>query len=387
MSGSTCTICTQNIKRNQEKSVPKTIITCNWCERLFHLNCVKLEPIDTDILEKCKNFVWVCDSCLGYKYMRNLIDSLSKKINDVEKEVKNQNRSIEKQNTLIETLSEAVVKKNEEIKQDIYKIKDKKDQETFAEKVKLKNADPVIVIKPKNLNQTHDDTRREIKSSFNPTKMAVSGMKNARDGGVIVELKNKIAAESLKKEVENKFGQKYNITEPKKQLPRVKIVGITETNEPEEIENLLVAQNEEIFRRRKPNVVHVAKNKRNNRSYVAYVELDGETYVEILQIGKTNIGWDRCYVYDAIDVTVCYKCHGFNHIAKDCTKNHICAKCGEAHYTAECQTDDKDVICVNCKYAVEKLKLKVNFHHPTWSKDCPAYVRNLEIRKSKVDFL
>ena len=60
MSGSTCTICTQNIKRHQEKSVSKTIIACHWYELLF-------QQTDTEISAKYKNFVWLCDACLAHK--------------------------------------------------------------------------------------------------------------------------------------------------------------------------------------------------------------------------------------------------------------------------------------------------------------------------------
>lgn len=248
----------------------------------------------------------------------------------------------------------------------------------------------MVVIRPKNSNQRHEETRKEVKSSLDPTKIAVSCMKNARNGGVVIECKNKVAAETLKTEASNKMGQKYDISEPKKQLPKVKIVGITETNDPNEIEELMHVQNEDILTREnsKIKVLHVAPSKRNKRSSIAYVQMDGVSYDKILKTGKINIGWDRCAVYDAVDLSICYNCCGFNHIAKNCNRESVCAKCGDSHCTSECVVADNRSVCANCKYAVEKLHIKhIDFNHHTWSKDCPSYLRNLEIKKSKTDFL
>ena len=247
-----------------------------------------------------------------------------------------------------------------------------------------------MVIKPRNANQKHDETRKEVKSSFDPTKIAVSCMKNSRDGGVIIECKSKVAAEKLKAEACKKTGEKYNISEPKKHHPKIKIVGITETSVPEEIEELMYAQNEDFLPKDKSvtKVMHVAPSKKNKKKFYGIcVQVDGESYDKILKNGKINIGWDICAVYDAVDIPICYKCCGFNHLAKQCDTQTVCAKCGSSHRTPECEVADNEVICVGCKYAVEKLNIKkVDFHHHTWSREYPAYLRNLEIKKSKIDF-
>lgn len=387
------------------KEEDSDIYLCDVCQSTQCQKCTNLTVSEIRAVAiKKRQIMFLCDCCkmkienLNVDTPNKLLNEVICKLNDIQEEVKNQKHIIakqgeliEKQGQLIETLTTAINSKNKEIKSDINKvIKTQEDiAETYAGKTKKKIVEPVILIKPKDSTQKNDDTRKEVKNYIDPTKMAVSGMKNSRDGGVIIECKNKAAADTLKAEAQNKLGQKYNVIEPKTQLPKIKIVGITETNSPEEIEELLYVQNEDILDRQKSNikVVHVTQNKKNKRSYVAYIQLDGDSYNKILKAAKINIGWDRCAVYDAVDIAMCFNCCGFN-LAKNCSKQMICAKCGGEHSTNTCEAVDNEATCVNCKHAVEKLKIKnIDYHHNTWSKDCPAYIRNLEIKRSRINFL
>ena len=50
-------------------------------------------------------------------------------------------------------------------------------------------------------------------------------------------------------------------------------------------------------------------------------------------------------------VTQCYKCQGFNHVAKDCKSDQKCVRCAGAHKSTECPDKDKESLklkCSNC---------------------------------------
>ncbi|KAJ8983457.1 hypothetical protein NQ317_013332 [Molorchus minor] len=61
---------------------------------------------------------------------------------------------------------------------------------------------------------------------------------------------------------------------------------------------------------------------------------------------KHNLRWSRGKAYDYVYVNRCYKCLGFNHIAKDCRNSKACSKCSLDH-EGECKT--KQNKCTNCK--------------------------------------
>ena len=70
------------------------------------------------------------------------------------------------------------------------------------------------------------------------------------------------------------------------------------------------------------------------------------------------------------EVTQCYKCQGFGHIAKHCTHTFIkCLQCGRiGHKKADCRA--RNPRCANCAGP-----------HKAWSKICPFYLKEVEALK------
>ena len=46
-------------------------------------------------------------------------------------------------------------------------------------------------------------------------------------------------------------------------------------------------------------------------------------------------------------VTQCYKCQGFNHVAKDCKSEQKCVRCAGAHKSTECPDKNKKSLNLN----------------------------------------
>lgn len=159
----------------------------------------------------------------------------------------------------------------------------------------------------------------------------------------------------------------------------------------EEIFNKIKSQNQSVVTEKSNlKVVHMSMMKpfKNQRDrYLAYAEVDPQTYKKMLDVGKINVGWDVCRVYDAVSVVRCYKCNGYNHKAKMCTRDVKCPKCAGSHSIKDCKAKETEVICSNCKEAVTKLNLRINIDHAAWDTECPVFKKNLEIEKNKIDFL
>lgn len=385
MSPGICTKCSVALRRAEKN------IKCGWCEHIFHITCVNISEDDRDYIGNNANLVWYCDVCIQNKNTSNktMLENILDTIKQLKASIDQQNEVISKQEKKISKLQESIKSSDDDLKLNIKNVLEVKDviQETYSSKLKIKKPEPVIVIKPKDAKQPNTDTRKVIKDSFDPTKSGVSGIKNTRDGGIVLGCKNREAAEKLKAEAITKLGEKYNVIEPKKLLPRIKITGMNDRDTPEKLEKSILDQNEEYFIENKYfKIIYVGEQK-NRRGFFAYAELNGESYRRILANRKINVGWDRCYVFDAVDITRCYKCSGFNHKAKECRNNLTCPKCGKSHTEDECTLEENSAECQNCKNVAHKLKLKIDCKHHSLSRECPTYLRKLELLKNKIDFL
>ena len=84
----------------------------------------------------------------------------------------------------------------------------------------------------------------------------------------------------------------------------------------------------------------------------------------------------RCENYRTTPpVTQCYKCQGFNHVAKDCKSEQKCVRCAGAHKSTECPDKDKKSLklkCSNCKG-----------DHVASSRDCPKFKDQIKIQADR----
>lgn len=102
--------------------------------------------------------------------------------------------------------------------------------------------------------------------------------------------------------------------------------------------------------------------------FIFIVEVDGNSFSEIMRLGKLNIGWDRCPVYEYFDVVRCYNCGGFGHIGKVCKLGKACLNCGESgHLKDSCKNSSK---CANCEKTNRKSNLNLDVHHSIFSHSC-----------------
>ena len=84
----------------------------------------------------------------------------------------------------------------------------------------------------------------------------------------------------------------------------------------------------------------------------------------------------RCESYrTAPQVTQCYKCQGFNHIAKDCKNAQKCLRCAGAHKSTECPDKNKDSLKLKCS--------NCDGEHVASSKECPKFRDQIKVQADK----
>lgn len=96
----------------------------------------------------------------------------------------------------------------------------------------------------------------------------------------------------------------------------------------------------------------------------------------LLRKEKQNVGWKKYLIFNYINVKKCFKCWGYYHIAKNCTRNETCHKCAGNHKKRwNVQKQGKDVLIVKDVFKNKIYNLKINDEHDTFNKECPTLKR------------
>lgn len=256
---------------------------------------------------------------------------------------------------------------------------------TYSGAVKEKKKEKVIIIKPKE-KQESEATKKTIKEKVDIKNMAVgvTRLKKGSNGTVILGCETTEETEKLKTIVQEKMGEGFKVTETMQQKPKIKIVNM-ETDELELADDELVEtikkQNamEEIEGREMKIVKRINKEGRHEGSIIMIV--DEGTHQELLMKGKISVGWRKCPVYNHINVKRCYKCWGYYHIAKNCTREETCHKCAGNHEASKCTAAENK--CINCVFKNRAFNLEINTEHDALDRECPTYKRAIQEEKRR----
>lgn len=144
--------------------------------------------------------------------------------------------------------------------------------------------------------------------------------------------------------------------------PKLKVVGIDNFEEMDDsnIEDDINLRNFSNFKR-KCVILNSYKNSKTNLLTVIL-----ETPAEIYQSVKENnnrlfVGYQKCRVYDYVNIKPCHNCGRFGHKDSKCKNNIVCLKCAGKHKTSECQVNN--LKCTNCDFRNTKYNTKLKTDH------------------------
>lgn len=243
-----------------------------------------------------------------------------------------------------------------------------------------------VVIKPK-VSQDVDTTKSEIKSNLDPVVHAVKDVFFNDNGNAIIRCDSQQSALKLIDSAQSSLGTKYEIGIQTALRPRVKIVGFSEVMQDEFISKLLKQNN--LPDNAELKVVRFTKSKKLKDNPMSVVlEVDACTFKILLNAKYVNIEWERCPVFESIDVLRCFRCSEFGHIAANCNKPFCCPKCTECHEATECMSEYEK--CINCTIANKAQNVpadqQLEVNHCSWSNECPVYLKRLEKSRQRIDY-
>lgn len=264
---------------------------------------------------------------------------------------------------------------------------------SYSSAVKERKKETVIIVKP-NVQQESEATKKMIKEKVDIKHMAVgvTKLKKGSNGTVILGCETGGEINTLKAAVQEKMGENFKVTESTQSKPKIKVVNIEEEElklADDDLVGIIKTQNGmEASEGREMKIVKrlvkgndQERNKRGRGEGSIIVEVDERTHDELLSRGKLSVGWKKCPVYNHVSVKRCYKCWGYYHIAKNCSREETCYKCAGNHNAKDCLSLANK--CINCMFKNKAYNLKINVEHSAIDQSCPTYKRAMEEEKRR----
>lgn len=262
---------------------------------------------------------------------------------------------------------------------------------SYSDIVKKKKEN-IIIIKPK-VQQESETTKKIIKEKIDIKNMpmGITKVRKGREGTVILGCETGEEINKLKDVMQSKLGENYNVTESLQKKPKIKIININEEEMELDGDELLdtIKRQNSMNESRISIVKKISKRKNmddsqpRSKSGAIIIEVDEITHDLMLKKEKLNIGWRKCPVFDHVSIKRCFKCWGFYHIAKNCTRDETCHKCAGTHKASECRKKENKNKCVNCMFKIKTYNLKIKDDHDALDPECPTYKRAIEEEKRR----
>lgn len=241
----------------------------------------------------------------------------------------------------------------------------------------LSEAKKTVVIEIEGEEKEIEKTRNQLETN-QITNVIPKQIKKTRKG-MLITCKTESEATQLREEINQQNLENIKTKEGEIIKQKLMIFNVPKRVNNEEIIER-VANEMKIENRQMIEVNYkIEKEKCNHYA----ITLPKELKNKMLEQKEMNIGLNRCSIKPHVNVTRCYKCLRYDHIASKCTKlNQNCHNCSKEHNnTQNCQDAPS---CLNCKsYNVYHPTRKINENHKPTSSECNFYKLYLKINQIK----
>lgn len=156
-----------------------SIVSCDSvCGKQFHIKCVRISSS-----HHMKICFFICDDC-GIDSVKAVNDKLKKIVsmfNIYDEQAKRNGDSLEEIRKELGELKICIAKDNDEMKKkfnSVNVVASENNNMTYAQRVKAKNNNAVVIVKPKNSEQKSNETIIDIKSKIDPVNLKIERVRN-----------------------------------------------------------------------------------------------------------------------------------------------------------------------------------------------------------------
>lgn len=233
------------------------------------------------------------------------------------------------------------------------------------------------------IDNVHDP--KETIATLRNIKEIGKGFKNikqTKNGAVIIESHDKEQQDKLKTVINNIDNIKYK--ENNTNNPMFMITGIVKGYSDSEFVEELERLNDDIVKELQTTIqdkikVVAKKECRNPEKENWILQAPAKITKWFLKKGTIYFDLVMLHVQEHVNLAFCFKCSGFDHVAKYCTQRECCHKCGEQHNAKECTATT--LRCANC----QKMKY-TDTQHSARDTNCPVYKRRLARFRNNIDY-
>lgn len=352
------------------------VFGCDKCKKLYCDVCGSIAPSEVRCLElKKRTLLFHCNACLtaGEKSC-DLADLIDAKMQEALRELNSMFEGFKTEFLQMATNKLSGVSVSAE-----------PPEGTYAS-VLSKQSQRSVMIKPKDGAQKNSKTKLDVVHGVDPvgSQIKINSVKQIRNGGLIVSCEGSAHADKFIQLAGEKLSTGYDVHPLKKILPRIRVAGMSEELSSEVLRDYILKQNEDMFAESSEcKILKLSSIKNKSDLYQATVQLDCLSYEKILKSGYILVGLDVCRVYDAVEISRCFRCNGYNHTSHSCKRDLSCPRCGSNHGVKSCTVADSDLCCINCKQVNTKSGKSFDTKHAVWdSQSCSAYKQMIVKLKS-----
>ena len=357
---------------NKKVAKSAKALRCDYCRSWNHTSCAGLTESDYTFLRDRKpfGFRWFCRDCSG-----SADDVLreSKIVNLLEEKLAigisaTVEKFTEKIDALGSKLSEAASppqlseSQSRTFSDILKKSLDGSSDTTGSVKVqdhgktKTVHSQQVLVVKPVGENRPDealvDDVTKSLESALEA--IPVESCRKTKMGGLVI----KFPTEDLKGQasaiISSRLGtdSSFSVSEPKKILPKMTVVGIPNCVPDDSIVSNIIKKSADIEGLvGTGSTLTLIFTKTRSDTKTAVLRMSPEIRASVVaQGGYVFVGLSRCRAYDRFWAAQCYHCQGFGHRAESCPERSAlprCQFCAGTHKSKDCP-DRTLKKCVNC---------------------------------------
>jgi len=227
----------------------------------------------------------------------------------------------------------------------------------------------------------------EIKYSEILKTSKVNKLSKTKNGNIIIDFGDEESIISAENNIK-KSNVKCEIKVIEKPLPKMKINYVSTDIKDDNIKTEIFNKNDAISKLIEEGEsfeVIFSKDLGNDKTKNVYIKVGHKIYETIKNNGnKLYIGFQVCYVNDHVNITQCYHCQYYGHLANDCkhkNEESSCFYCSGKHPSKECSNkgNKKAYNCINCiRNGFD------NHNHTANDRKCPIYGKIMERKRNRL---
>lgn len=374
-----CPHCSRAVGKNAQA------LRCFRCNEWFHLPCQNLDSDDYPFMSKSLKlgFQWYCTQCRSdsgdtslsvvKEGLKDVVSPILAAIQDLSVRLGNLETASSTPSASVRSFAGIVKQQFDDLKRGHPTSGQSVQGLSVAESLPRSE---VLVLKPKSgTNADAVETVKRVEKALR--SIPVNSCTTTKAGSFIVKLPTSGDKAEARKVIDTCFGSDsdFTVSEPKKILPKMTVVGIPVSVKDDDIIPLICDKSEDIRRLKDDGyLLSLIFTKVKAETKFAVLKMSPEIRKSILSKNSyVYVGLNRCKAYDRYWVTQCYHCQKFGHLATDCSKKSsppVCGFCAGEHDSRSCK-ERSTPCCTNCSALPDAPH---SVHHFAFSMDCPIMI-------------